>query len=418
MVNIETAASEFVRSFSQTDLVLYAGTNVPCPPHAACNAEELGMMPVIGPWQDKQQPNVGRLAEIEVAAARLLCGIFGGDFAEARFPSCSQANLAVFIALLEAGDRVICLHGNDGGHPSQNADGVLAHLAVELHAAPFDAGRQCVDDAALAQLTEKMRPKLIMLGPSTILRPSVLTRTAQVAAGMGAVLVVDVSHVAGLIAGGAYPNPLDGGADLITGSSYKTLGCPPAGFVVGRGRKFEAALKQAASPKLLSNYDAGRLARFTAALARSRSSFVPYARAIAANTEALRSALRAHKVALLVPEDGMFGTHQILLTARSQEDAARIVAELQNSGITTSLCAVPGRWGSWAIRLGTQLVTRRGMGIDEMQRIASIIAAVLRSNRSISLRDEVTELTGQFRTLLFCGGTPQNDGAHLCANER
>jgi hypothetical protein len=58
------------------------------------------------------------------------------------------------------------------------------------------------------------------------------------------------------------------------------------------------------------------------------------------------------------------------------------------------------------------------MGIDEMQRIASIIAAVLRSNRSISLRDEVTELTGQFRTLLFCGGTPQNDGAHLCANER
>ena len=178
----------------------------------------------------------------------------------------------MFIALLKAGDRVICLHGKDGGHPSQNADGVLAHLAVELHAAPFDAARQCVDDAALAQLSEKLHPKLIVLGPSRILRPNSLTRTAQAAARVGAVLVVDVSHVAGLIAGGTYPNPLHGGADLITGSSYKTLGCPPAGFVVGRERKFEAVLKQAASPRLLSNYDAGRLARFTAALARTRSS--------------------------------------------------------------------------------------------------------------------------------------------------
>ena len=120
---------------------------------------------------------------------------------------------------------------------------------------------------------------------------------------------------------------------------------------------------------------------------------------------------------LLVPEDGVFGTHQILLTAGSREDAARNIAELQNSGITTSLCAVPGRCDSWAIRLGTQLVTRRGMGIDEMHRIAYMIAAVLRSTRSISLRDEVTKLTDPFRTLLFCGETAQNDGAHLCANE-
>ena len=152
--------------------------------------------------------------------------------------------------------------------------------------------RQCVDDAALAQLTGKLHPKLIMLGPSTILRPSSLTRTAQVASRGGRRAGRRrLTPSPSLIAGGTCPNPLDGGADLITGSSYKTLGCPPAGFVVGRERKFEAVLKQAASPKLLSNYDAGRLARFTAALARAHSSFVPYARAIAANTEALRGAL-------------------------------------------------------------------------------------------------------------------------------
>ena len=90
VVNIEAAAGEFVRSFSQTDLVLYAGTNLPCPPQAACNPEALGMMPVIGSRADKQQPNVGLLAEIEVAAAAMLCGIFGGEFAEARFLSCSR----------------------------------------------------------------------------------------------------------------------------------------------------------------------------------------------------------------------------------------------------------------------------------------------------------------------------------------
>jgi len=339
----------------------------------------------------------------EAAAATTLCGLFEGEFAEARFQSCSQANLAVFLALLRAGDHVVCLRGDDGGHPSQNADGILAHLAVQLHSAPFDAARQCVDDAALAVLIERVRPRLVILGASTILRASVIARTAAAAAGVGAALVVDVSHVAGLIAGGTFPNPLANGADLITASSYKTLGCPPAGFIVARTRQHQRALQQATSPKLLSNYDAGRLLRFASALARSRSALGAYAHAIVANTQALRSALLAAELAVVCPEDGVFGTHQILLSARSRDDATQIVADLQRAGVTTSSCALPGRSGSWAVRLGTQLVTRRGMGIEQMRRIGGIIAAVIRPAAGKDVRQEVTQLTSEFKALFFCG---------------
>jgi glycine hydroxymethyltransferase len=416
-VNIERSAEAFIQSFRQTDLVLYAGTNLLCPTQAACDADAIGMIPVIGPWREKQLPDVEALADVEEAAAAMLCNIFGGKFAEARLQSCSQANLAVFIALLSAGDHVVCLHGNDGGHPSQNADGMLAHLAVKLHAAPFNSSRQCVDDTALAALIERVSPKVVMLGPSTILRPSAITRTADAAAGVGAALVVDVSHVAGLIAGGKFPNPLNSGADLITGSSYKTLGCPPAGFIIGRNHKFELKLNEVVSPKLVSNYDAGRLLRFTSALARSQRSFCPYARAIMTNTEALRSALLEEKVPVFVPDDGVFGTHQILVTALSRADAAQMVAKLQRSGVITSLCPLPGRCGSWAIRLGTQLVTRRGMGVEQMRGIANIIAAVIRPAANVSLREEVANLTSEFKTLVFCGEALQTEHARFCSNE-
>jgi glycine hydroxymethyltransferase len=405
LMDSATAAAAFAESFRQSDLILYAGTNLLCPRQYAPDAHELGMMPAIGAGEDKQQPNVAALRDIEAAAAMLLCGLFDGEFAEARFQSCTQANLAVFIALLRAGDHVVCLHGNDGGHPSQNADGILAHLAVQLHAAPFDAGRQCVDDAALALLIERVRPRLVVLGASTILRPSTITRTAAAAAAVDAALVIDVSHVAGLIAGGTFPNPLAAGADFITASSYKTLGCPPAGFVVARTPRYQLDLQKATSPKLLSNYDATRLLRFASALACSRSSLGAYAQAIVANTQALRSALLDAHLAVVCPEDGVFGTHQILLSARSRDDAERIVADLQRAGVTTSCCALPGRWGSWAVRLGTQLVTRRGMGVEQMRRIAGMIAAVIGPAAGKGVRQQVTQLTDEFKTLFFCGET-------------
>lgn len=394
----------FAHSFTQRDLILYAGTNLLCPSPGMPAVEQMGMMPVIGSGREKQQPNVDALADLEQRSGALLCDIFHGTFAEARFQSCTQANLAVFTSLLSPGDTVVCLQGNDGGHPSQNGDGMLAHLPVKLLSVPFDSARQCIDDTATALLVQRTRPRVVVIGPSVVLRPSVFTQTAAATAETGAALIVDVSHVAGLIAGGVFPNPLDDGADLITASSYKTLGCPPSGFIVGRHRVFESRLTTSVSPKLVSNYDAGRLFRFTTALAGLRSCVSAYAQAILVNTAALRKALLDQGIPVLTPADGVFGTHQIVVMAKDKSDAIRVVAELQKAGITTSLCGVPGKAGSWGIRLGTQLITRRGMGAEQMTCIAWMIAQVIRQAGHEALHREVQDLTGEFRQVWFCEG--------------
>lgn len=357
--------------------MLYAGTNLHRPLGSTADLEPVAMMPVIGAGPEKQQPNVAVLAQIEQLAAAQLCEIFGGHFAEPRFHSCTQANLAVFLAVLRPGDTVMCLSSADGGHVSQNGDGVLAHLSVNLISMPFDADNQCIDDGATASLVRRHRPRLVILGPSVIVRPSDMTQTAAACADSRVLLVVDVSHVAGLIAGGVFPNPLQHGADLITASSYKTLGCPPAGFIVARDDHLQRSIESATSPKLLSNYDAARLTCFLTALTESRSSFGSYAQAILANAEALRAALRELDVLLLAPMDRVFGTHQVVVLTKDRLHATSTVNRLQEAGVTTSVCGIPGRPGSWGIRLGTQLVTRRGLGADAMALIARLVANAL-----------------------------------------
>lgn len=401
-MNVRDAARAFLKSFRQTDLVLYAGTNLAFPSLCGSELEEIGMMPAIGSAGEKQQPNVALLTAIEQTAATLLKELFSGDFAEARFQSCTQANLALFLALSRPHDHVLCLYTEDGGHPSQNGDGIPAHLALTLHPLPFDAEHQCIDDGACSKLVERIRPKIVILGPSTILRPSVIAETVRAARRYDAVLIVDVSHVAGLIAGGTFPNPLDAGANLITASSYKTLACPPAGFIVGRGLTQELQIRAAVSPKMLSNYDAGRLLRFTAALGQARGLLAPYARAVITNTLALRAALCDEKLSPVLPAADAAATHQTLLRVASKSAAFELVMALQRGGITTSACALPGERGNWALRLGTQLVTRRGMGPGEMRQIAAIIAAVARPTSKLVPHAEVARITRRFPAPVLC----------------
>jgi len=408
------SVTKFYRSFTSADLVLYAGTNLHCLRDTSAALEQIGMMPVIGAGRRKQQPNVTSLAKLESRTAALLCDIFHGRFAEARFPSCTQANLAIFVALLNAGDTVLCLHAADGGHVSQNGDGMLGHLSVKLRSIPFDPEAQCMDDAATATLVRRSRPRLVVFGPSVVLRPSDMARTAAVCRETGAVLMVDVSHVAGLIAGGVFPNPLEHGADLISASSYKTLGCPPAGFIVGKTRSLQSRIAAAASPKLLSNYDAGRLLRFTDALASSRHALRPYAQAVVSNSASLSSALRDEGAPLLLAANELSSTHQVVVRMGNRAHASRTVSRLQEIGITTSLCGIPGRPGRWGIRLGTQLVTRRGMGASQMPGIAKLIVTAVRSRARASSRREVQQLAAAFRGVAFCAppATHSRGGSH------
>jgi glycine hydroxymethyltransferase len=397
------ACERFVEAFALDSAVLYAGTNLVNPALQRVDVSNLGMMPVIGAGQLKQQPNVAPIARLERSVESQLLRIYGGAFADARPFSCSIANLAVFTAFLtHFDDVVLALPGSCGGHPSQNEDGILGRLRARILPIPYDAARQAVDERRTVDLIASARPRLVAIGQSTVIRASDLEQIAAAAHKVGALVMFDASHVAGLIAGGEFPNPLHLGADLLTASTYKTLACPPAAFVIGASKALEEPLRNAISPTLLSNYDAGRLLKLRIALNDVADFHAAYSTAVLDNTDAMRNALAACGFAVVTPTDRRFGTHQILLEAGSRTRALEAVSKLQSARISTSLARVPGVSRRWALRLGTQLLTRRGMCAEQMRSLSQVICNVLRGQSIVKARRAVSSLCSGFRNIAYC----------------
>src|SRR5690606_27309235 len=141
-------------------------------------------------------------------------------------------NLYAFMATCQPGDAIIVPPPSIGGHVTHARDGAAGLYGLRIHHAPVDAGRYTVDVAGVAELAERVRPALITIGGSLNLLPHPVAELRAVADRVGARLLFDAAHACGMLAGGRWPNPLREGADLVTMSTYKSLGGPPAGLVL------------------------------------------------------------------------------------------------------------------------------------------------------------------------------------------
>ena len=413
--NIARACEGFVNDFARDTAVLYAGTNLPNPSLQCIDSTALGMMPAIGAFARKQQPNVEVLGRLEHSVEARLRSLFGGVFADARPLSASLANLAIFCAFLTGRrNTVLSLSPECGGHPSQNEQGVLAHMRAHVVALPFAGDEQRLDAAEAARLISRLKPRLVIYGPSTLVRASEIERVVAAARRVGAPFVFDASHVAGLIAGGMFPNPLDAGADFLTASTYKTLACPPGGFIVGASRKWEEPVRAAVSPVLHSNYDAQRLLRLRFALDDVAAFHRDYSVAVLENARALREALVSAGLTIVSPCDGRFGTHQVLVELGGKQRTATAVNRLHAASIATSACRIPGAPQRWALRLGTQLIARRGMRSAQTRILGEVIADVLRGGAAVKARRAVSAVCEEFQGVKFCSPVTvmQSKAAH------
>lgn len=271
---------------------------------------------------------------------------------------------------------------------------------------PFDDRAMDVDVTALERVAHELRPKLMIVAGSLCLHPYSVRAVRAVADEIDAFVMYDAAHMGGLIAGGRFQDPLREGAHLMTGSTYKSFGGPPSGFVATNDEALAARLDAIAYPGLTANFDMSK----TAALAISAMDLLEhgatYAAMCIANAQALAQGM--HEVGLdvfCVPGKGFTSSQHVALRADRYGggDAACKRLERANliaTGIGLPGAGVPGDFN--AIRLGTQEITRWGFAPQHMPAIAALLARVLvHGEPPEQVRPDVLALRANFQALHF-----------------
>ena len=341
--------------------------------------------------------------EVEELARTRVRELFGAEHANVQPHSGANANMAAYQALLKPGDTVLGMSLDQGGHLTHgspvNASGILYNFV----AYGVDPGSERIDFDQMRQVATEHRPQLIVAGATAYSRLIPSEPLREIADEVGALLLFDAAHVAGLIAGGVHPDPVPH-ADVVTFTTHKTLRGPRGGCIVCK-QPFARAIDRAVFPGSqggpLEHVIAAKAVAFAEA---AHPTFADYAAAIVTNARALAQGLAEEGFRLV---SGGTDNHLMLVDLRTF-DADLTGAEAQNTldraGITLNKNTIPGDERSpfvtSGLRLGTAAVTTQGMGPAEMAQIAATIGRVLRHRNDeampAAVRDEVRTLCGRF----------------------
>ncbi len=224
---------------------------------------------------------------------------------------------------------------------------------------PFDAENCCLHAVAAAGMVLAHKPALVMLGRSVMIKPDDVAPVIAAARKVGAKTIFDASHVAGLIAGGQYPDPLALGVDILTSSTYKTLPGRPHALVMGRDANDARRLADVLETRLLANYDAGKLPSLLVTLQDARVDIASYAQRVVRYTQQLAELLRREGLAVLSAREGEIGTHQILVPLHASISGPAMISAMAAQNILVGACPDPTRPGCEALRIGTQFIAAR-----------------------------------------------------------
>jgi glycine hydroxymethyltransferase len=385
---------------------LNAATNVMSPRARALMGGTLGPRPSLGYAGDKYETGLADAERIEVVAGELARTLFHAAFAEIRVLSGSMANLYAFMALARPGDPVMVIPESAAGHATHHRTGAAGLYGLQIHDVPYDPAAMNVDLEALARRAREIRPAIILVGASLVLFPYDLDAVRRIADDAGARMMFDAAHMAGMIAGGVFPSPLDHGADVLTMSTYKSFGGPPGGLVLTNDPAIAERLDRIAFPGLTANNDLGRVAALAVAQADLLAHGRAYAHRCVENAQALAGSLAAEGFSVMGREGGYTRSHHVAVDARPLGGGTRTARRLEPAsilatGIPLPIAAVAGDYNG--LRLGTQEVTRWGMGPEEMAEAARLMARrLLRDEPAAAVARDAAALRAAFRTIGYC----------------
>jgi glycine hydroxymethyltransferase len=336
---------------------------------------------------------------VENLARDRACALFGAEHANVQPHSGAQANIAVYFAMLKPGDTILGMNLAHGGHLTHGSPVNISgkYFNVVPYGVSEETGR--IDYDILMQLAMENKPKMIVAGASAYPRTYDFAKFREVADACGALLMVDMAHVAGLVSAGLHPNPVPY-ADFVTTTTHKTLRGPRGGMILCRepyAKLIDKAIFPGTQGGPLMHIIAAKAVCFKEA---ATEEFKQYQKRIIDNAQALSKALLANNVKLV---SGGTDNHLMLLNlVGSGITGKKLETLLDLANITVNKNAIPNDPEKPAVtsgvRVGTPAVTTRGLGIPEMVRIAGLIARIIHGGEEAveGVKAEVLEICGKF----------------------
>lgn len=338
---------------------------------------------------------------IEELAQKRACELFGADHANVQPHSGAQANMAVFLYALKVGDTVMGMDLSNGGHLSHGSPVNFSGMYFNIVSYGVnDEG--VIDYDNVEKLAKEHKPKMIIAGASNYSKVIDFKRFREIADEVGAYLMVDIAHIAGLVAGGVHPSPVPY-ADFVTTTTHKTLRGPRGGIIMCK-QEHALGIDKAVFPGTqggpLEHIIAGKA---VALLEASKPEFKAYAEQIVKNAKALAQGLLDENMDIV---GGMTENHLMTLDLRRQGKTGKDMANvLELVGITANKNTVPNDpqspFVTSGIRLGSAAVTTRGFKEDDMTEVAKIIAEAIKHSDDESILKNLKE-----RSLKLCQKNP------------
>ena len=319
--------------------------------------------------------------------------LFGAGYANVQPHSGAQANMAVFFALLTPGDTVMGMNLTDGGHLTHGSPVNMSGKYFKIVPYGVSEKTEMLDYDEIQRIANECKPKLIVAGASAYARTIDFQRMAEIAHSVGAYLMVDMAHIAGLVAAGLHPSPVPY-ADVVTTTTHKTLRGPRGGLILCKDEEFGKQFNKAIFPGIQGGPLMHVIAAKAVALKEALSpEFKAYAQQIVKNTKALADTLQADGFRIV---SGGTDNHLMLVDLTSKNITGKLAQNLLDEvGITANKNTIPfeklSPFVTSGIRLGSPALTTRGFKEEDMVEVANIIALVLDNPEDEGARKEASQ---------------------------
>jgi glycine hydroxymethyltransferase len=318
---------------------------------------------------------------VEELAIERLKKLFGADHANVQPHSGSNANLAVYFAFLEPGDKVLGMRLSEGGHLTHGSPVNISGTYYNFVDYGVDEKTETIDYDKVMEIAKREKPKMIVAGASAYPRAIDFKKFREIADEVGAYLMVDMAHIAGLIASDLHQNPVPF-ADFVTTTTHKTLRGPRGGAILCKAeyaKKIDKAIFPGIQGGPLMHVIAAKAVAFGEAL---QDDFKVYQKAVINNTKVMAQALIEEGFRLV---SGGTDNHLILIDVRNKGLTGKVAEQMLNDvGITTNKNTIPNDpespFVTSGVRVGTAAMTTRGMGEEEMKYIALLMSQALKEN--------------------------------------
>lgn len=350
--------------------------------------------------------------QVEDKVMELSNRLFRSKQTDPRPVSGTNANTAVIYGLMKPGDKIATPDLAGGGHISAAKFGAVGLRGLNIVNYPYDQDTMTILPDEASKMIVREKPKVCLVGQSVFLFPAPLKEMQDAFQEVGCHVWYDAAHVLGLIAGKQFQDPLREGAEVITGSTHKTLPGPQHGIIVGNAEEsMWKSIQRGVFPGTLSNHHLNAMAALGVTIAEELEFGEEYAKQIVKNSKTLARELHGEGIKVLGEEKDFTESHTLVADVRSNGGGKKVAEYLEECGIVLNKNLLP--WDDnkksqdpSGIRIGTQEITRIGFRESDVKELASILAWAIKSMpEAEKVREKVADLKSRFREVKYCFGS-------------